>query len=195
MTANSVNTEGAHDDGKTPCLTVLTARGSARIVSETGTQAWRLKPSHARKLEYCVCVQNRNNGNGHWGGADHDHHAAFMVGRIADVVPSPEGRPDRYLVVFAEYALINYPNAWPGLRNPVTYAHLEDYGITDPDSLDWKPMPQPSAPVAALPPAEDEDPEDDAEPAPLRLTIPQAKAGLALGLGVPESAIEINVRF
>ena len=27
------------------------------------------------------------------------------------------------------------------------------------------------------------------------LTIPEAKAGLALGLGVPESAIEISIRY
>lgn len=27
------------------------------------------------------------------------------------------------------------------------------------------------------------------------LTIPEAKAGLALGLGVPETAIEITVKF
>ena len=88
----------------TPCLVVLTARGSKRLFDETGTQAWRLNPENASKLEYCVCVQNRRNG--HWGGADHDHHEAFMIGRIRKVVPSPE-RPDRFLVVFSQYARIN----------------------------------------------------------------------------------------
>lgn len=172
----------------TPCLVVLTARGPARLLAEQGTQAWRLKPGNALRLEYCVCVQNRNNG--HWGGADQEHHHAFMVGRISGVVPSPEGRPERYLVKFSEYARINYPNAWPGLRNPVRYATLEEFGITDPNALTWNPMPAAQAAEAPAIAAQDED-----RDGPGPLTIPEAKAGLALGLGVPESAIEISIRY
>ena len=86
----------------------------------------RPNPVNARRFQYCVCVQNRNNG--HWGGADQEHHHAFFVGRISAVVPSPE-RPDRYLVEFSEYAVIDWPNAWPGLRNPVRYGTLEEFGV------------------------------------------------------------------
>jgi hypothetical protein len=169
-----------------PCLVVLTARGPARILDEHGTQAWRLKPENVRRLKFCVCVQNRHNG--HWGGADQEHHHAFMVGRISDVVPSPE-RPERYLVEFSEYARIDYPNAWPGLRNPVRYGTLEEFDISDPEALTWHPMPavRTGAPTGE---AQDEDQEGFGP-----LTIPEAKAGLALGLGVPESAIEIIVKF
>lgn len=170
-----------------PCLVVLTARGTERLIAERGTQAWRLKPENARRLGYCVCVQNRHNG--HWGGADQEHHHAFMVGRISAVITSPE-REDRYLVVFSEYARINSPNGWPGLRNPVRYGNLEEFGITDPDSLIWHPMPSSPAPRATASLIEDED-QDGFGP----LTIADAKAGLALGLGVPESAIEITVKF
>lgn len=172
----------------TPCLVVLTARGPARLLAEGGTQAWRLKPENAKRLAYCVCVQNLHNG--HWGGADQEHHHAFMVGRISDVVPSPEGQPKRYLVKFSEYARINYPNAWPGLRNPVRYATLEEFGITDPDDLAWHPMPASQAAEAPAGAAQDED-----QDGPGPLTIPEAKAGLALGLGVPEGAIEITIRY
>lgn len=168
-----------------PCLVVLTARGSKRLFDETGTQAWRLNPDHARKLDYCVCVQNRRNG--HWGGADHDHHEAFMVGRIRDVVTSPE-RPDRFLVVFKEYARIKHPDAWSGNRNPVAYGSLEDFGVTDPASLEWLPMKR-GRPA----PSEDTPPDEDTGSGPL--SIPEAKAGLSLGLGVPESAIEIIIRY
>jgi hypothetical protein len=173
----------------TPCLVVLTARGSARLLAEGGTQAWRLKPENVRRVAYCVCVQNRHHG--HWGGADQEHHHAFMVGRISDVVPSPEGRPERYLVKFSEYTRINHPNAWPGLRNPVRYATLEEFGITDPDALTWHPMPDSSA----VEPAPTAAPQDEDKEGFGPLTIAEAKAGLALGLGVPERAIEITIRY
>jgi hypothetical protein len=165
------------------CLVVLTARGFDRLLSEGGSQAWRLKPERARRREYCVCVQNRHNG--HWGRPDQEHHQAFLVGRIRDVIASPE-RPERYLVLFSAYARIDSANAWPGLRNPVRYSTLDEFGITDPASLNWQPMPM-------MPRAEELcEIGDDVGVGPL--TISKARAGLALGLGVPESAIEIIVR-
>ncbi len=170
-----------------PCLSVLTARGVDRLLAEGGTQAWRLKPENVRKVGYCVCVQNQRNG--HWGGADQPHHHAFIVGKIADVVASPENRADRYLVVFSEYARIDIPDAWPGLRNPVRYSSLEEFGINDPDSLEWHQMPA----VLAGPSSGNFMDEEKGGFGPL--TMAEARAGLALGLGVPESTIEISVRF
>ncbi len=168
-----------------PCLVVLTARGPDRLLADRGSQAWRLNPVNARRFQYCVCVQNRHNG--HWGGADQEHHHAFFVGRISVVVSSPE-RPDRYLVEFSEYARIDWPNAWPGLRNPVRYGTLEEFGVTDPAALTWHPMP--AIPISA---SRDQARDEDQD-GPVPLTITEAKAGLALGLGVPETAIEITVR-
>lgn len=171
----------------TPCISVLTARGPDRVLAEGGSQAWRLNPENAGKYRYCVCVQNQRNGQ--WGGADQPHHHAFMVGKIDSIVASPEGRPGRYLVVFSEYATIDYPDAWPGLRNPVRYATLEEFGISSPDDLDWRPMP------VDLVDASMEKPGDEEEEGFGPLTTAEAKAGLALGYGVPESAIEIIIRF
>ena len=168
-----------------PCLVVLTARGPDRLLADRGSQAWRLNPVNARRFQYCVCVQNRHNG--HWAGADQEHHHAFLVGRISAVVPSPE-RSERYLVEFSEYARIDWPDAWPGLRNPVRYGTLEEFGVTDPDALTWRPMPA----IPTQTSADEARDEDQDGPGPL--TIAEAKAGLALGLGVPETAIEIVVR-
>jgi len=170
----------------TPCLVVLTGRGTDRILSEGGSQAWRLNYENAKRYPYCVCVQNQKV---HWGGADNEHHHAFMIGRIKEIVPAPDA-PDRYMVVFSEYAEIDHPDAWPGLRNPVRYATLEEFGITDPSVLSWTPMPPITVRSSISPANEDED-KDGFGP----LTIPEAKAGLALGLGVPETAIEITVKF
>lgn len=169
------------------CLAVLTARGPDRILSEGGSQAWRLKPENAQRVQFCVCVQNRQNGS--WGGADQQHHHAFMVGRIKGVVPSPEN-PERYLIEFSEYARINVPNSWSGLRNPVSYKTLGDFGINDPASLEWQPMPARPSTVRLRPHEVQDEDKDGFGP----LTIAEAKAGLALGLGVPESAIEIMIR-
>lgn len=169
-----------------PCLVVLTARGPQRLLDEGGTQAWRLNKANAAKMRYCVCVQNRHGG--HWGGADQEHHHAFLIGEISAVEVSPE-RADRFIVEFSRYSRLDYPNAWPGLRNPVRYGTLEEFGIPDPDSLNWYDMP-PKAVASIRAEAKLED-EDGFGP----LTIPEAKAGLALGLGVPESSIEIVVRF
>jgi hypothetical protein len=132
-------------------------------------------------------VQNRHNG--HWGNADQEHHHAFLVGRISDVVPAVGQGEGRYLVKFSEYARIDWPNAWPGLRNPVRYGTLEEFGITNPEDLEWHPMP-PTPAGTTTKDVQDED-HDGFGP----LTIPEAKAGLALGLGVPESSIEITVRY
>ena len=111
-----------------------------------------------------------------------------MVGKIRDVVPSPE-RADRFLVKFSRYARIEYPNAWTGLRNPVRYGTLEEFGITDPEALEWLPMKRGALPEPTVPLPPDED--TGCGP----LTIPEAKAGLALGLGVPETAIEIIIKY
>ena len=89
--------------------------------------------------------------------------------------------------MFSEYARFDWPDAWPGLRNPVRYGNLEEFGITKPDDLTWHPMPAKSASAVA---SVDED-EDGFGP----LTIAEAKAGLALGLGVPETAVEITIRY
>lgn len=176
----------------TTCLVVLTARGIDRIKSDGGSQAWRLNRDNAKRTRFCVCVQNRHNGS--WGGADQEHHHAFMVGRIKDVTSSPE-RPERFIVEFSEYALVDSPNAWPsGNRNPVSYRTLEDFGITTPEALEWSPMPTEDPPRggrSVAPEAMPDEEQDSVGP----LTIPEARAGLALGLGVPEGAIEITVRY
>jgi hypothetical protein len=92
------------------------------------------------------------------------------------------------MVEFSHYAKIDCPNAWPGLRNPVRYGTLDEFGITDPEALEWRRIRR----RVDLPPLEGAL-DEDVSSGPL--TIPQAKAGLALGLGVPETAIEILVKF
>jgi len=166
----------------TPAVVIFTARTVDQILAEGGTSAWRLDPLHARTRAFCVCTRN---SFARWSKAGHaePHRAAFLVGKISDVVPALN-REGRYLIEFSEYAEINIPDVWmKGDRNPVKYNTLEDLGI-DQSKLTWKLMPKPSASAAASVPA-------IPEPA---LTIAEAKKRLAATFGVSTDAVEITIR-
>jgi hypothetical protein len=166
---------------------VFTAKSIDRLLREGGTSSWRLDRNHARKCTYAVCTRN---ANADWVEGPEEHHSAFLVGKVSDVVPCPEyADKSRYLVQFSEFARVNIPDAWKGDRNPVKYGTLQELGI-DPSTLKWEAMP-----VAASTPAPTS--EKPVEPSPVAsgpLTMAEAKKGLALTFGVAPEAIEITIR-
>lgn len=169
-------------------LTVFTFRSVERLLREGGSQAWNLDPNNARRCSYLVCCRNRF---AKWGSEGQEEHgAAFLVGKINGVEPSPE-RHDRFIVRFNEYALLDpRPVVWPGARNPVWYVNdLSDLKI-DETTLDWQPLPDTSV---AFPQEAGTMWGNDADNE-VKLTIPEAKAGLAATLGVAPENIEIIVR-
>lgn len=91
----------------------------------------------------------------------------------------------RWRILISDYALIDKAKAWKGWRNPVRYASLEEPGI-DIDKVSFKPMPtgtlEGARPLESLP--------SSVRP----LTIPEAKAGLALALAISPDAIEILIK-
>lgn len=168
---------------------VFTAKSIERILEEGGTSSWRLDRNHARHCSFAVCTRN---AYADWVEGPEAHHAAFLVGKIRDVVPCPptpennEGAKHRYLIQFSEFARVNIPGIWKGDRNPVKYATLEDLGI-DPATLKWEVMPTPanvSKPVGQV----------SSSPNPQPLTMAEAKRGLALTFNVAPEAIEITIR-
>ena len=125
-------------------LVVFTYRPIPTILAERGSQAWSLNAGNARRCTYIVCTRNRyfaDAGPDEQAAAQEEHGAAFMVGRITIVEPSPE-RPDRHIVRFNEYAILDpRPVLWPGARNPVWYVDdIKSLGI-EPDRLNWLAMP------------------------------------------------------
>lgn len=160
-------------------VVVFTAKSAEQIIGEGGTSAWRLDRSHARRSDFVVCTRNAKSA---WVGGHEDHRSAFLVGKVKDVVPSPE-HAGRYTIQFSEYALVNVPDVWKGQRNPVKYSTLRTIGI-DPHDLNWIPAPKPSEIVREV---------SQQIPTPLSLT--DAKARLALTFGVSPSAIEIVIRL
>jgi hypothetical protein len=177
--------------GSDTAVVVMTARGLDRIIQEGGSQAWVLNPRNAAKNRYLITVQNRHNGQ--WGGATEPHGTAFLIGKISEVVPSPEPKSKgRFLVKISEYARISVHCKWRG-SNPVRYLDVhKEFGI-DPETLDFLPVPPASG--VYLGTVEDAPLEDDVESSEvLMLTIAQAKAGLAANLGVSEDQIEIIIK-
>jgi hypothetical protein len=170
---------------------VFTAKSINRILAEGGSSAWRLDRNRARRCEYVVCTRN---AHADWGDGTEAHHAAFLIGKIRDVVPcaaTPENNEAskyRYLIQFSEFARVNIPNVWKGDRNPVKYEKLEDLEI-NPSTLKWEPMPEP---VKAVEPVEEVS--SVTKNAVAALTMAEAKKGLALTFNVPPEAIEITIR-
>jgi hypothetical protein len=163
-------------------VTVFTGRGPAAILREGGTQAWVLDPKRTRLCEFAVCTQNRKSKNHQWHPTE-PHGAAFLVGRISEVVPSPEDREGRWLIRFSEYARVQIPDVWPGTRNPVWYTTLEELKI-DPAFLTFEPMPEVEAPSAP-----------DEPPSQIRpLNLVEAKQGLAAHFGVSMDDITITIK-
>ena len=164
---------------------IFTAKSIETILAEGGTSSWRLDRNHARQCPYAVCTRN---AHAEWVEGPEAHHAAFIVGKVSDVVASPT-REERFLIQFSEYALVNIPDVWKGDRNPVRYSSTDELGI-DFDKLDWKPMPNADAQAEAPSALPGRKGNGEIQP----LTMIEAKKGLALTFGVAPEAIEITIR-
>lgn len=173
----------------TRCITVLTARGVTEILNSGGSQAWRLDATHVAKLPYLVCVQNSKKD---WGSQEAKHHHAFMIGKISGVSRASE-HSKRWIINIDSYAEIDIPEQWDGNRNPVSYRNLEDMGI-DISKVDFKPLPKEDS--SSLNSIEFEGEYDECEEDSNRvrpINLKEAKAGLALYLGVSEDDIQITI--
>ncbi|MDP9267908.1 MAG: hypothetical protein M3P27_06225 [Acidobacteriota bacterium] len=163
-------------------IVVFTAKSIERILREGGTSSWRLDRSNARQCAFAICTRNAYS---EWVEGSEPHHAAFLVGKVKEVVPAPDD-PERYLIQFSEFARVSVPEIWKGDRNPIRYATLEELGI-DASTLNWERMPEPAGPEPAFISTE----RDRVATA---LTMAEAKRGLALTFGVAPEAIEITIR-
>ncbi len=110
-------------------VVTFTARNLEWILDDGGSRDWRLDADRARRSEFLVCTQNCHNTGADAPTAAHGH--AFLIGRISDVVPSPD-RPDRWLIKISDYVGCDIPDIWGKfghLRYPVWYTTLEELGI------------------------------------------------------------------
>lgn len=150
-------------------IAVLTYKSVETILEVGGTQSWALDRTRAARCDYVVMCRNAKTRDSE---GPEEHGSAFLVGKVKDVVPSSETK-GRWLILVSEVARIDVKDQWSG-RNPVAYWKDSDYPEIDFKALDYEPVVPASSQTG--------------------LTIAAAKAGLAIGLNVPESAIEIIVR-
>ena len=152
-------------------ISVLTYKSVETILRTGGTQSWTLERTRARSCKYAVVCRNSHTREAQ---GPEPHGTAFIIGKIKDVVPSTETE-GRWLILFSEYALVDFAEQWEG-RNPVAYWTTGEYDEIDFDKLTFQPMP-------TLPQLSDHP-----------MTIADAKFGLSKSLGVPAEAIEIVIR-
>jgi hypothetical protein len=161
-------------------VSVLTQETADAIIAAGGTEPWTLDRKRASSSDFLMCC--RKSGSLH--GGNEEVGAAFLIGKIKDVVPS-ETSEGRWQITISEYETVEWSNQWNAKKkNPVAYWSTEEFPDQngDPDflaKLDFKPIKQ--AQVSAG---------TSAQP----MSVAQAKAGLAKTFGVDESAIEITIR-
>lgn len=170
-------------------LVVHTAQSKQRILSDGGTSGWLLDPSMVKQCRHVVCTRNafpRERG-ADVGEPLEQHHSAFLVGRISGLrqLPAVAGTRPRYIVLIDAAAEVSVPNVWDGAKHPVRY--LKDDEIKrrglDLEALKF---------VAISPPTPSKSGGVDGSFPPL--TIQEAKARLAAGLGISPEAIEITIK-
>jgi hypothetical protein len=166
-------------------LVVFTYKSVDTILGEGGTSSWHVKRDRARTCEFVVCTRNANSKHGHEGRETHG--SAFMIGRIKDVVPTPEHidtRKARFLIQISEFARIDIPGAWRGDRIPTRYSSLKVLGI-DPAKLMWQNMPARSDVSTSRRPRKSQT---------LSQAISEARGNIARVAGLKPEAVEITIR-
>jgi hypothetical protein len=160
-------------------MLILTVEGPETVLKNGGSLYWRVAKWRAERCRYAILVQNAHKAQemrGSWDfatGTEADD-VAFFVGRGLHPVQEDH---DRWLIRFDEFARVRVPSFWTGDRYPIRYLSMDavrSMGL-DPEGLRFQPMPEPAAPVA-------------------KLTIAEAKRGLAAQFQVPESSVEIVIR-
>ena len=160
-------------------IAVFTRKSAKEIIEAGGSEAWVLNRKNAERQRFLVCCRNAQSSEVH---ATEPHRAAFLVAVIRELEPLGENErgQERFRIAIGEFAPVLYPLVWKNWRNPIRYCSLEELGI-DRDALQFEAADglasRPSAPKQAR-----------------KLTIAEAKAGLAASLGISADAIEIIIR-
>ncbi len=158
---------------------VFTSKPLETMFNEGGSGYWSANRARLASCSYIVATKSNTLREHFPSNTDIKQGAAFLVGKISNIVNSPEA--NRLTIQFSEYAEINIPNVWTGNRNPVAYSNIEelnDKHCIDVSKLVWKKFPVDN--INLVP---------DVKP----LTMSEAKAGLAKSLGIDPSCIEIKI--
>ena len=169
-------------------IVVFTGATIPDILAEKGSGNWVLNARRAAGCKYLVCCRRQN-----WNNMENQepNGAAFLIGIIKKLVPKlmpgTENRPEqqRYFIEISRYAQVRKEGVWKEWRNPVRYNRLEELGV-DVKSLKFESVEDGTAKARET--------GKSAGSMPRALTIAEAKAGLAVTLGINPDDIEIHIR-
>jgi len=158
-------------------MVVLTSKPLETMFDDGGCGYWVANEKSIRKCQFVVATVNKRA----WHSAPLPHGCAFMLGKIAGVSVNNNGRA---LVRISEYVEIAQENVWqPNGSNPVRYQSLGALGISL-KAIDknrkWQPWPNTTGSIEGSPNR--------------RLTVTEAKLGLAETFGISPDQIEIIIK-
>ena len=176
--------------GNSNAIVILSTETEETIKQNAGTQSWKLDKKHVEHCSHVLICRKRNDPQ--WSRGTGTNGTAFMIGRITGLSRSKDkDYPDRWKIEFREFSTIDIPNLWDGGRNPVRYTTLQKLGI-NPDAFEFSELPKPKEIYGYWGSGQfdvaNQTPEAN------RLTIEEAKEGLAATFGVEPEAIEIIIR-
>lgn len=167
-------------------LLIYTSDPLEDCLAANNSAAWRLDQKRASGARYLILARK----DPHRG---HGHRAGFMIAKITGIVPRIEegaAADGRLAITFDEYAEIDVRDAWnPANQYPVQYISAASLLAEPPEALDFKPVP-----AKSLPWSYSRRVQSQPKPSAKRLTIAEAKEGLAANFGCRPSDIEISVR-
>ena len=106
---------------------VFTYKDLNTLIRFNGSQSWKLDSKRVSKCKYIICVNNAKHSLSQ---NANNHGFAFLVGKISGVARALETKlVGRWIIEFNEYAEVEIPGFWEGLRNPVNYKRTEEINI------------------------------------------------------------------
>ena len=163
-------------------IAVRSYASTDNIISSGGAGAWVLNPDKASQQTFLICCKPIDEVIVPGGPA----YAAFLIGRISKFIPvetNPRNQR-RFHVALDNYATLDAPLPWQDWRNPIRYTSLEEIGI-HPERLSFHEI---SAPERT------ESIEADVPRRIRKLSLADAKQGLAAMFDVDPSKIEIIIK-
>ncbi|NJC05767.1 hypothetical protein GGQ97_001560 [Sphingomonas kaistensis] len=166
-------------------LLIFTEDPARDLLDANNSAAWRLNLSRASKAKYIILARkDKNKGEG--------HRAAFLIAKIKDIVARRDettGETGKWAILFDQAAAIDIPNAFKPSQQPIRYLSARKLLGFDPEECDFKPVPKKKIDWSYSRRVENE-PRSGAR----KLTVAEAKEGLAAQFGCSPSAIEISIK-
>lgn len=173
------------NETKQDSLFIFTADPAKDCLAANNSAAWRLNLQRAQSAKYLILARNdKSSGD--------SHGAAFLIAKISAVVPRVDvasGEDGRYAILFEEAAEIDQRDAWKRSQMPVRYVNASELLGRDPETFDFQPVPRKTLKWSYSRRTKSDEPFGVR-----KLTIAEAKEGLAAQFGCTVSDIEITIR-